>query len=307
MSLDIYKALTTAEGEGTIIPEKLDPVLIELADRVTPLRTLLKRIPWNTNSYQWNVRTALTSAGFYNESDTFSSGNSTYARRTAPICMIKAEGQVSNLLQKTTGGYIDALQAEIEGATESLSQAEERALVMGNYSAAYTDADGFDGIAAQVDQFVDLAGSDLGSDNGCDALDLSIRTIQDNGGKVDLIVVSSRDKQSLNGYMRDKMIFNWERVDQALGTVVTYYQGIRVLSTQFIPTNLAYGVTPETNTSFAMVLDTSQIVVPTVQNVSYEDVPYTGDGMAFRVKLYEAIAVKAKERQVMIKNVGPIA
>jgi len=144
MSIDILKALTTAEGTGTIIPEKLDPELVELANKVTPLRKLLRRQTWNTNSYAWNVRSALAAAGFYNESDTFSAGNSTYARRTSEICMIKNEGQVSNLLIKTTGGYIDALAAEIEGATEGLAQAEERALIMGNYNATYTDTDGFD-------------------------------------------------------------------------------------------------------------------------------------------------------------------
>jgi len=304
MSIDILKALTTAEGTGTIIPEKLDPELVELANKVTPLRKLLRRQTWNTNSYAWNVRSALAAAGFYNESDTFSAGNSTYARRTSEICMIKNEGQVSNLLIKTTGGYIDALAAEIEGATEGLAQAEERALIMGNYNATYTDTDGFDGIATQITNTVDLVGSDLGSDAGLNALDEAIRTIQDAGGKPDLILVSTRDLMYLNQYMRDKMVYNWAGIDQSLGTTVNYYQGIRVISSLFIPTNLTYGVTPATTTSMALVLDTSQIVVPVVQDVSYEELQASTDGKAFRIKLYETVAVKSPERQCLVTNIS---
>ena len=302
--IDINKALTTSQGTGTIIPEKLDPILVELANEKLVIRRALKAIPWSTNSFQWNVRTALTSAGFYNESDGFSNGNSTYARRNQTVVMMKAEGQVSNLLQETSGGYIDALQAEIEGAVESLMQAEERALIMGNYSATYTDADGFDGLATQITQTQDALGSSLGSVAGLNAVDEAIRTIKNAGGVPNLILICTRDGMNLNQYMRSLMTYNWIRVNQDLGTTVPHYQNIPIIESAFIPDDLVFGVTPAADTSIALVLDTTQIVVPRVRDVSYEKVETSVDGIAFRVKLYETLAVKAAERQVTITNIG---
>ena len=302
--IDIQKALTTAEGTGTIIPERLDPMLQELANKSLMIRKAIKAIPWSTNAFQWNVRSALTSAGFYNESDTFSSGNSTYARRMQTIEMMKAEGQVSNLLQETSGGYIDALQSEIEGAVESLMQAEERALIMGNYNATYTDTDSFDGLATQITQTQDALGNSIGSVAGLNAIDEAIRTIQAVGGKHDLIIVSTRDQMKLNQYMRSLMTYNWMQMNQKLGTVVPTYMNIPIIQSQFVPTNLAFGTTPATDNSIALVLDTSAIVIPRVRDVSYERVATSVDGIAFRVKLYETLAVKAAEKQVVVTNLG---
>jgi len=310
MSLDILKALTTSEGNGTIIPAVLDPMLVELADKETPVRMLIPRIKWTTNSYQWNVRSALSTSAFYNETSTFSGTNSTYARRTATIAMMKQEGTVSQLLIDSSGGYIDALQAEIEGATKSLAQKEELALIMANYGGVgggYYDANGFDGIAHQIadaGKDVDANGASLGSAAGLNAVDTAISEIQSVGGKPNLILCSPTDLMALNQYMRDKMTYNWERVDQLLGTVVSYYQGIRVLPSQFIPSGLAYETTPTTTSSIVLVLDTNTICVPVLRSLTYEDViASTTDGKSFRIKQYLTVAVKAREKNRIITNI----
>jgi hypothetical protein len=144
----------------------------------------------------------------------------------------------------------------------------------------------------------------LGSAAGLNAVDTAISEIQSAGGKPNLILCSPTDLMALNQYMRDKMTYNWERVDQLLGTVVSYYQGIRVLPSQFIPSGLAYETTPTTTSSIVLVLDTSQIVVPVLREITYEDViASTTDGKSFRIKQYLTLAVKAREKQRIITNI----
>ena len=93
-------------------------------------------------------------------------------------------------------------------------------------------------------------------------------------------------------------------MDQLLGTVVSYYQGIRILPSQFIPSGLAYETTPTTTSSIVLVLDTSQIVVPVLREITYEDViASTTDGKSFRIKQYLTVAVKAREKQRIITNI----
>ena len=295
MSIDVLKALNTAEGDA-LIPERLDPILLEEANRLTPLRELLKRVPWSTNAYEWNARTVLPTSAFYVETDTYSASNSTYARRVSAIKMLKSEGAVSQLLQDTSKDYINALQAEIDGALQSLIQQEENALINGDDSSP----EEFDGLLVQITQSVDA----LGADVSLDLIDAAIQKVMDAGGKPSLIVMSYRDHMKLNQIMRALMTYNWERFETAAGTKLVTYSGIPIVGSAYMPTTDSYGVTPTADHSQILVLDTSQIVVPVVREVSYQEVPTTVDGTAFRLKMYETLAVKSPSRQCKITHVG---
>ena len=294
--MNIQKALDTASG-AKLIPERLDPVLVELADKETPLRMRFKKVPWDTNSYEWNVRSALVGADFYNESTGFSASNSTYARRTASIKMLKSEGAVSNLLVSTSKSYINALQAEIESATKNIAQKEEWAFLNGDSGVS---SDQIDGLEVQITQEEDAVGNPL----SLDILDAAINQVIVAGGKPSLILLSNRDMNALNKIMRDKMSYDWKNVEQSAGTRVANYQGIPVIGSLFAPTNKTYGTTPVSTYSVGYVLDESEIVVPMVKDVSYEEVATSTDSIAFRLKMYFALAVRAKEKQCKITNLA---
>jgi len=295
--LDIEKALTTADGSGAaLIPEKLDPLLTELAYKETPLLRLFKEKPWSTNVYAWNERTALVASGAYSESDTFSSATSTYSQKSVTIKMVKADGEVSNLLKETSRDYIDALKAEIESATQELSHQLEKYYIIGN--AGLTSKE-FDGLSNLVTQTYNAASSKI----SLDILDGAINTIIENNGKPNLILLATRDIHELWSVVRDSALaYFWKEVENRENYLASY-RGIPIVGSQFIPTNL--GLTGDQ--SFGFVLDLNNIVVPVVKGISYEDMTakVSADTTAFRVKTWRALAVKGGAyKHVKITNIA---
>ena len=296
--IDVLKALTTAEGTGTIIPERLDPVLVEEADKLSPIRELIPRIGWSTNAYECNVRTVLPASEFYIETDDYSADNSTYERRAFIIKMLRSEGGVSSLLQSTAGDYINALQAEIDGALKSLIQAEESAILNASTSTA---ASNFDGLRKQITDEVDAGSASL----TLDMLDDALQEIQESGGRPNLIIMSIREQYELSRIMRGNMTYNWEKYETKAGTKLVTYANIPIIPSLFMPTNIASGDATPTNTdSEVLVLDTSQIVIPVVKDITFEEVPATTDGLAFRLKMYEGLACKSPITSRKITAVG---
>jgi len=292
--LDIEKALTTADGQA-LIPEKIDPQLVELADKQTPLRKLIKRISWSSLEYKWNVRTALAGAEAYSETDDFSAGKSTFAQRQVTIKMLRSEGAVSNLMREVSKDFVNALQVEIEGATKSLANLEEQIDITGNSG---SNAKEYDGLNVQISQSVDAKGSSI----GMDLLDEAIQKVVDANGKPNLIVLSPRDFANLKLDIRGKVNLTFDEIVKGL-TLPKYYD-IPVVTSPFIPTNLSYGATPTSDHSYAFVLDTNWIVKPVVKDVTYEEIKATTDSVAFRLKQYLALAVRAPEMQCKIVNIG---
>lgn len=294
--MDIKKALDTATGVA-IIPERLQSELTELADEKSPLRQIFQRIPWSTNAYEWNARTALGSAGFYGQGDGYSESNSTIERRSVNIKMLKSEGAVSNLLQMASQDYINALQNEVVGAAKSLTHAIENAYINGDTGVS---ANQFDGLSVQITSEVDAEGAVL----GFDILDEAIAAVRDAGGNPDLIVVSNREKAALDTLMRKTMNINWAKVDTQYGVRLQTYQDIPVLGSAFVTTTEDYGTTATGDYSEAYVLDTSEIVVPELLPITYEEVAVQTDAMAFRLKTYLALAIEAVEYQRKITNIA---
>ena len=300
--MDIKKALQTDDSGQYLIPEKLAAGITELAEQASPLRKLIKRIPWTTNAYEWTERSALASTDWYSENASFSASESTYTRKSKTVKMLKVEGTVSNLLIKTSRDYIPALQAEIEGASKSIAMAEEEAIITGDSS---SDSDQIDGLYKQITQQVDAEGGVI----TFDLLDEAIRAVRLYNGIPGLIVVSPRDLDKLIKTVRDAGYYLPFEKATAIGNMeirLAKYQGIPVLSTPFIPTDLdSSQATPESDCSYAFVLDLNEIVIAEVLPLTYEEVAVTTDGKSFRIKEYIALAVKAAgKKHCTIINIG---
>jgi len=295
----ILKVLTTAAGGSgaNLIIEKLDKVLVEEANRLVPLRAALRRVPWSTNAFECNVRTALPTSGFYAETAAFSETNSTYVRRQFPIKQLKAEGTVSNLLIDTSKDYINALQVEIEGALRSLVQYEEEGIITGNETSVPAQ---FDGLRVQITSTIDAAGVEI----SLNLLDQAIRAIREQGAVPNLIVCSIREYMRLSQIMRGSTTYNWTSVATEFGVDLIKYMNIPIIASHYMPTNLTYGTTPATTFSEVLVLDTTQILIPVVRDITYEEVPETTDGISFRLKTYMGCAVKYPLAQRRITNLA---
>jgi hypothetical protein len=283
MGLDLQKALNTTGVGSYLIPSKLEPLLTELAVIETPLLGMFKEIPWSTNVYTWNERSALISAAAYNETDTFSSAASTYSQNTATIKMVKADGEVTNLLISTSADYIDALRAEIESATRELSHQLERYYIVGNVGMSAKE---FNGLSNLVTATYSAASTKI----SLNILDGAINTVINAYGKPNLIVLNTRDVQELwNSVRSTTLAYFWKEVEQKDNYLSTY-RGIPIIGSHFVPkTN-----NPNSNQSIGFVLDTTQIVVPVNKGITYEDMTakVTTDNTAFRLKTYRTFVVK---------------
>ncbi len=303
---EVLKALVTAEAtEGTdgssLIPERLDPILVEEANRISPLREFIEQIPWSTNAYECNVRTSLPDAGFVNESDAYSGSESDYERRVFPIRNMRVEGGVSNLMIDASQDYINALSSEILGANESLAQKTESALLNADGS-----SNAFTGIRKQIrdngGNIVDAEGAAI----SFDLLDEAIKQSIDNNGSPNLIVVSSREAMKLNQLMRGDSYHIYDKYETQYGVKLSMYSQIPILWTPAMPVNLATdAATPGAgDQSEVLVLDTSKIVSPVLRDHTYEEVSAQTDSVAFWIKKYFGVAVKSPMIQTIIENVG---
>ena len=299
VGLDIKKALNTASGTGAyLIPTELDPLLTELAFVEVPLLKMIKEKPWTTQVYTWNERSALVSAGAYSETDTFSSATSTYAPISATIKMVKADGEVSNLLRAVSVDYIDALKAEIESATQELAHQLERYYIVGNAGLSSKE---FNGLSNLVTATYNAASAKI----SLDILDGAINTVINNYGNPNLILLAARDVQELWSSIRSSTLaYFWNQIKVDSNLLPTY-RGIPIVASHFVPTTLNL----TNNQSFGFVLDTSQILAPVVKGISYEDMSskVTTDNTAFRLKTYRTLAVRggAKKHVKMINIAAP--
>jgi hypothetical protein len=112
----IRKALDSSTGVGgALIPEHLEKVITNTLPRLRPELAMItsKYDPQKIHSF--NRLTALPTAdGAMGEGATTPTYNSTYARATVELKVIRRKGAVTNFLQDTSKTYIDAAAAEME-------------------------------------------------------------------------------------------------------------------------------------------------------------------------------------------------
>ena len=296
MNLDIRKALDESEtdkvGGGVLIPEKISPDIRDILDVSAPIRVLLNRFDWPTNSYEWDDRTALMYGGFFAKGDTFNQyggvdksaqEQSTYERKNELIRRLKAEGNVDNLLRVASAGFANALDLEIRAATIKMALVEEDAILRKT-----TPTNGFKPLYVQITQKVDAAGAIM----SFDLLDSLIDTVEAQGFPVDLIIMQPRDLGKLRKEARTagKVVFD-VLGPKAIESRIYMYNGVKIVTSSKVPKTLGYGVTPANGYSVCYAVNTEMIHVPVLQDVTYEEVAVSTDSLAFRLKEYITLAV----------------
>jgi len=137
---ELKKALAMADASA-LVPESLDPVLVELARKYAPIRSLLVRKPWDAEVYKFSRRTAMNSAQFVRDTGKPTQSKSTYDKKTFNIRNLQTNGAVTGFANAVTQGkLVEARQYEITGATQALTWLEEFAILWGN-EAATEDSD----------------------------------------------------------------------------------------------------------------------------------------------------------------------
>lgn len=117
----LRKALTSAAGSGgALIPENLEKVLTNVAVRLSPEFAILETKPITGGVHSFNQVTALPGiGGAMGEASTTPTKNTTYARQTVTLKVVKRKGDVTNYLQDASSDFIDATASDMESHVES--------------------------------------------------------------------------------------------------------------------------------------------------------------------------------------------
>ena len=143
---ELKLALDTTTG-GVLSPQSLEPKIVELVKKLSPLLAGLIVVQANGKTHEYNERTVLPSANFEGEKATTATSQSTYARKSVPLKIVRARGGVTGFQQAASKKFVNSYVQEIVGAAQSMAWMAEYGIMWGNATA---DAYQFDGLDTKI-------------------------------------------------------------------------------------------------------------------------------------------------------------
>jgi len=330
----IRKALTTtlstyaAGNLPVLIPVYVDPEIVDLTRRATPLVELIPRVTNYGKTADYNQITAISTAQLLPEDSALTEQNDTYVRRSVLLRYLYSVGRVTGQMfaaskqYLASGGYVDALSLEVKNKTLALKRLEEAAILLGDHTAAWTEpvnstvmpaADSYDGLwnlisganasglalGGAAGNRTDMAGVALGIGN----IRTAVRTCRTSGGEPNLIVCDYATYDAIKALIQDQLRYV-STTTIAWGITTVSFEGLPIIASRFLSTTAGTGaMVPATGRSL-FVLDTNVIEMRVLQDVSYEELAKTNDSIKFMLKCYEVLIVKAPQFNHVIIDIG---
>lgn len=150
----IRKALDSATGATNVaasplIKQKLEKIITNTIVRLSPELAVINAEFDPQKFHDYNQLTALPAAnGFMGEGATTPTRNSTYARKSVELKVVRRKGAVTNFLQDASKGYIDAAASEMENHLQAHAYDLIHGLEYGNSAANKYSYDGLDYLIA---------------------------------------------------------------------------------------------------------------------------------------------------------------
>lgn len=324
-NLNMRKALTTTlstYSAGTLpvlIPVYVDPEIIDLTRRATPLVELIPRVTNYGKTADYNQITAIATAQALAEDSSLTEQNDTYVRKSVSIRYLYSIGRVTGQMfaaskqYLSSGGYVDALSLEVKNKTLALKRLEEAMILLGDNATGTTwtepvnsttiqCANSFDGLyqlitnansngfGGSASYKTDLAAAALGISN----IRTGIRTCRTAGGEPNLMVCDYATYDEIKALIQDQLRYV-STTSIAWGITTVSFEGIPIIASRFLNTTAGTGaMTPYTGRSL-FILDTNVVEMRVLQDVSYEELAKTNDSIKFMLKVYETLVVKAPQ------------
>ncbi len=330
--MDFSKALSTSlstYAAGTLpvlIPVYVDPEIVDLTRRATPLVELIPRVTNYGLTADYDQITALGTAQWLLQDATESEQDDTYVRRSVPMRYLYSIGRVTGQMFAaskqflSSGGYVDALSLEVKNKTLSLKRMEESTIFLGDTIAAWTEpvnsstvplGRSFDGLyniitdanscglGGSASYRTDMNGASLGIDN----IRTGIRTCRTAGGEPNLMACDYATYDVIKQRIQDQLRYV-STSTIAWGITTVSFEGIPIIASRFLSTTAGTGAMTPANGRSLFILDTNVIEMRVLQDVSYEELAKTNDSIKFHLKVYEALVVKAPQFNHVIFDIG---
>jgi len=312
------KALNTATGgsgstDKVMVPIYLDPQIVDLTRKETPLVELVPRVTNMGITADFNTITAKGGAFTQSEDASLSETNTTFARTSKPIKYLYSVGRVTGQSlaaypsyvmagMMPTGGDVggfndvgapNSKQLEILIKTREIRELEENLIVAGN--ATTNGISGNIGPAgSEFDGIVQTLGSTNTVAKGTTALSLndinkSVRYAYDDGGRPNLAICSSGVFEDLLGLLTAKIGYmqSMKQVFWGFSTIVLY------TAVGEIPVVQSRYLSNTSGSKAIYFLDMSVVEMRVLQDLTYEELAKTNDSQKFMLKQYEVLIIRA--------------
>jgi len=329
---EFYKALFSTlntYSAGTLpvlIPVYVDPEIVDLTRRATPLVELIPRVTNYGNYASYNQLSTITSAQAVSEDSALTEQNDTYARKTVAMKILASVGRVTEFMMEasrpylSSGGYVDALSLDVRAKTLALRRLEEAMILLGDASSNWTEPVNSSTITAAYSynglyQLITNANSnDLGgsssyrTDMGGAALGVSnirtaIRTCRTAGGEPNLIVTDYATYDAIKALIQDQLRYVSTQTI-AWGITTLSFEGIPIIASRFLSTTAGTGaMLPATGRSL-FVLDTNVIEMRVLRDITYEELAQTNLSKKFVLSVFETLVLKAPQFCHVVYDIG---
>lgn len=328
----LRKALSTTlstYSAGTLpvlIPVYVDPEIVDLTRRATPLVEMIPRVTNYGRTADYNQITTIASAQALAEDAALNEQNDEYIRQTIPIKYLYSVGRVTGPMfaaskqYLSSGGYVDSLSLEVKNKTLALKRLEEAMILLGDSQTDWTEpvnsstitaANSYDGLyelisdansnghGGSASYVTDNAGAAI----SISAIRTAIRTARTAGGEPNLIVTDYSTYDAIKALIQDQLRYVSTQTI-AWGITTLSFEGIPVIASRFLSTTAGAGSGVPQDSKSLFVLDTNVIEMRVLQDVSYEELAKTNDSIKFSLKCYEALVVKAPQFNHVIIDIG---
>lgn len=241
MPSELREALTAATASA-LVPKFIDPVLVELQRRYSPLCRSLPTQQWDSDVYYFNQRSVTPAGGFVPDGGARTVSNSTYQQQGTQMRHLQVVGSVTGYAQAVTRLQIgDLRENEIQASMKGLYWDVETGLLWGNAASTPNGAaPQFDGLDTQINTFtggtqnaLDKAGATLTLAHLDQLIDMvesnAAEPVQDDSW---MIVMSNTGVSKVAQLQTPQQRF--EQVEVATGLIVPSYKNIPLVKSSFL-------------------------------------------------------------------------
>jgi hypothetical protein len=242
MPSELREALTAATASA-LIPKFIDPVLVELQRRYSPLCRAIPTQQWDSDQYYFNQRTVNPAGGFVPDGGARTVSNSTYVQQSFQMKHLQVVGSVTGYAQAVTRLQIgDLRENEITASMKGLYWDVETGICWGNSASTVNGAaPQFDGLDTQVGTF--SGGAQNAQDKAGATLTLAMLDeladmVESNAAMpvfddTWMFVMSNTAVSKVAQLLTPQQRFN-DRVEIAPGLIVDTYRNIPLIKTSFL-------------------------------------------------------------------------
>lgn len=280
-------ALTLAEAAKL----SNDVLLAGVMETVVQESSVLQFLPFIEivgNGLTYNQENTPPTAEFYDVGDVWAESTPTFTQKTATLKILGGDADIDNFLLATRSNVQDLEAAVVQLKARAIQRKFEETFISGDSG---IDPKAFDGIETLTPAGQTVSMGANGGTLTLAKLDELIDAVK--GGKPDLLLMSRRARRVLNGLARTGGPF-LETDRNEFGQMVSFYDGIPIGVSDFIPDDQVVGSSTDCTTIYAMRLGEgglAGLTSPGGLQVERVGSLETRDATRTRVKWYVSLAL----------------